>query len=273
MRGIGMSPRDFEASINGSKTNLMKPPPPQSGHLNRAFNLLAADLRAAGATSLRAIAAGPNERGIPTTRWHMECDAGYARVGASVVRTPRCRQWRSMTRWCGPTVGPLNPSLPQSKRIGCLGATSIKPSCSAIGERSRGFLEGLIEAASDRLGALARDLLPECGQLLGLFAQPLELLSGVRCPQFRNIGRRLGGRELAGKLEGGLGVRMSHVDHLTIIVPHVFDRGRIASLNRLRRLLDCGFAFLKGLVSNRCALVGKLPALIVFAHGAHRAFL
>ena len=64
MRGIGMSPRDFEASINGSKTNLMKPPPPQSGHLNRAFNLLAADLRAAGATSLRAIAAGPNERGI-----------------------------------------------------------------------------------------------------------------------------------------------------------------------------------------------------------------
>jgi hypothetical protein len=30
-----------EASINGSKTNLMKLPPPQSGHLNRAFNLLA----------------------------------------------------------------------------------------------------------------------------------------------------------------------------------------------------------------------------------------
>jgi hypothetical protein len=30
-----------EASINGSKTNLMKLPPPQSGHSNRAFNLLA----------------------------------------------------------------------------------------------------------------------------------------------------------------------------------------------------------------------------------------
>ena len=32
-----------EASINGSKTNLMKLPPPQSGHSNRAFNLLAAN--------------------------------------------------------------------------------------------------------------------------------------------------------------------------------------------------------------------------------------
>ena len=47
---------------------LMKLQPSQSGHLNRAFNLLAAELRAAGATSLRAIAAGLNERGIPTAR-------------------------------------------------------------------------------------------------------------------------------------------------------------------------------------------------------------
>jgi hypothetical protein len=45
---------------------------------------------------------------------------------------------------------------------------------------------------------------------------------------------------LAGKLEGGLGVRMSHVDHLAIIVPHVFDRGRIALLNRPRRRLARG---------------------------------
>jgi len=59
-----MSPRDFEASINGSKTNSMKQPPPQSGHLNPAFNLLAAELRMAGATSLRAIAAGLNENQI-----------------------------------------------------------------------------------------------------------------------------------------------------------------------------------------------------------------
>jgi hypothetical protein len=31
----------FGASINGWKTSLMKLPPPQSGHSNRAFDLLA----------------------------------------------------------------------------------------------------------------------------------------------------------------------------------------------------------------------------------------
>ena len=35
---------------------------------------------------------------------------------------------------------------------------------------------------------------PECCQLLGLFAQHLELLAGVRRPQLNNIGRRLRGR-------------------------------------------------------------------------------
>jgi Protein of unknown function (DUF1524) len=47
--GPGMSPRAFGASINRSKTSLMKLPPPQSGHSNRAFNLLATAARG-GAT-------------------------------------------------------------------------------------------------------------------------------------------------------------------------------------------------------------------------------
>jgi hypothetical protein len=63
-----MSPRDFEASINGSKTNLMKLPPPQSGHLNRAINLLAAGCPRPTQHHCQRFAVGLNERGIPTAR-------------------------------------------------------------------------------------------------------------------------------------------------------------------------------------------------------------
>jgi hypothetical protein len=46
-------------------------------------------------------------------------------------------------------------------------------------EQSRGFHENLADAARDWLGAFARHLLSERCQLLDLFVQHLELLSGV----------------------------------------------------------------------------------------------
>src|SRR5579863_8397168 len=55
-------------------------------------------------------------------------------------------------------------------------------------ERSRGFLENLVDVARDRLGAFAGDLLAKSCEFLDLFAQLLELFSSVRRPQLHNIG-------------------------------------------------------------------------------------
>jgi hypothetical protein len=97
---------------------------------------------------------------------------------------------------------------------------------------SRGFLKSLTDAPGDRFDTFASHLLTESCQILCLFAEYLELLSGVRCPELQKLGGRLGGRELVSKIEGGFGVRASHVDVLKIIFPHLFDRSRTALFKR-----------------------------------------
>ena len=63
-------------------------------------------------------------------------------------------------------------------------------------EFSRGVLESLVDASRDRLG-ISGHLLRERYQLLGLFAQHLELLAGVRRPQLDNSRARQRGSWMA----------------------------------------------------------------------------
>ena len=80
--------------------------------------------------------------------------------------------------------------------------------------RSGGFVESLLDVARDRLSAFAGHLLAERSQLFGLLTQHLELLTGVRGQHLGKIGGRLSARELASKLERGLGVGLGHIDYL-----------------------------------------------------------
>ena len=115
MRGIGMSPRDFEASINGSKTSLMKLPPPQSGHSNRAFDLLAGG----PSSSIDCWAISRNSRNFRRS--------AHGSISAAETSLKIGRASHDTERRFGGRIGGRRPSMSLRKVIYLVGVAGFEP--------------------------------------------------------------------------------------------------------------------------------------------------